>query len=157
MIVVSNTSPLIFFSKIKKLDLIKKLYKTINIPEAVFLEINKKSSEEVEYFNNSKVYKTYKLKKFKFFNLGKGEEEAINLAINLKANLILIDDQKARSITENFKIKSIGTIGILLLFLKKKLINHNEFKSLLNKLIENGLRLDINIYTKILEEAEKIK
>ena len=157
MIVVSNTSPLIFLSKIEKLDLIKKLYKKVNISEEVFKEINSKKSEEVNYFNKSKIYKIHKLKNIKKFNLGEGEEATITLALKLKADLVLLDDQKARFIVDNLNIKYIGTIGILLLSLKKELIKHDEFKNLINKLMDSGYRIDINIYTKITEEAEKYK
>lgn len=71
--------------------------------------------------------------------------------------LILVDDQKARFVINNLNMKYIGTIGVLLQSLKIKLIKYNEFKNLLNKLIIMGYRIDINIYTDILIEAENYK
>ena len=99
MIVVSNASPIIFIWKIKKLDLLFKLYKTIHIPKKVFEELSKKEDDYFkEYLPHFKVEKVEG--NLLSFQLHEGESEAINLALNKKANLILLDDKKARIVAK---------------------------------------------------------
>lgn len=155
MIVVSNASPIIFLCKIKKLDSLFKLYKTVYIPKKVFEELSK---QEDDYFKSYLPY--FKIEKIEekllSFQLHEGESEAINLAIRKKADLILLDDKKARIVAKSIGIKIKGTLGLLLTFLDKKFISYDEFKMLLDNLINANFRIDINLYKDILKEAENI-
>lgn len=54
-------------------------------------------------------------------NLGKGEAEAITLALRNKG-ILIIDDLKARECAESLNIKFTGTIGLLLKAEEKNLI-----------------------------------
>jgi len=155
MIVVSNASPIIFLCKIRKLDLLLKLYKKIYLPQKVFEELSKEN-EEFSYFKKHiNEFKVEKIKeKIISSQLHEGESEAINLAIKKKANLILLDDKKARIIAKNFGLNVKGTLGVLLKFLDKKFISHEDFKRLLDNLIENNFRIDIALYKEILKQAE---
>ena len=64
-------------------------------------------------------------------NLGKGEAAAIALALETN-KICVIDDSRARKIAKKMGVKITGTIGILLLAEKTKIINsaYNEVKSL---------------------------
>ena len=157
MVIVSDTSPLIMLSKIKALDLLKKLYGDILMPEEVYNEIvsGEPYKDEIIYFKSFK-FKVVKVKKTLEFGLGKGEESAINLALEKKA-ILIVDDYVARQIAKNLGLKVIGTLGLLLIFLKKRLINYEKFKNLLNELIENNFRISIELYNEVLNEAEKLK
>ena len=157
MVIVSDTSPLIMLSKIKALDLLKKLYGDILMPEEVYNEIvsGEPYKDEIIYFKSFK-FKVVKVKKTLEFGLGKGEESAINLALEKKA-ILIADDYVARQIAKNLGLKVIGTLSLLLIFLKKRLINYEKFKNLLNELIENNLRISIELYNEVLNEAEKLK
>ena len=155
MIVVSNASPIIFLWKIKKLDSLFKLYKTIYMPKKVFEELSK---QEDDYFKSYlPCFKIEKIEgKLLSFQLHEGESEAVNLAIKKKADLILLDDKKARIVAKSMGIRIKGTLGLLLTFLDKKFIAYNEFKILLDNLINANFRIDINLYKDILKEAENI-
>jgi len=157
MVIVSDTSPLIMLSKIKALDLLKKLYGDILMPEEVYNEIvsGEPYKDEIIYFKSFK-FKVVKVKKTLEFGLGKGEESAINLALEKKA-ILIADDYVARQIAKNLGLKVIGTLSLLLIFLKKRLINYEKFKNLLNELIENNFRISIELYNEVLNEAEKLK
>ena len=155
MIVVSNASPIIFLWKIKKLDLLFKLYETIQIPEKVFEELLKEKDDYFEsYLPNFQVEKIEG--KLLSFQLHEGESEAINLAIKKKANLILLDDKKARIVAKSMGLAVKGTLGLLLVFLNKKLISYEEFKILFDNLINANFRIDIILYKETLKEAEEI-
>lgn len=45
--------------------------------------------------------------------LGKGEAEAISLAGELHADLLLTDDKRARRFAEDRLVRTIGTLGVL--------------------------------------------
>ena len=135
MIVVSNASPIIFLSKIKKLDLLLKLYKTIYIPDKVFEEISKGKNEE-HLDKHLPIFKVEKCgEKIISSQIHEGESEAISLAAKKKADLILLDDKKARIIAKSMKLKVNGTLGLLLTFLDKQFISYDEFKILLDSKI----------------------
>ena len=55
-------------------------------------------------------------------HLHKGEAEAIVLAKEFSANLILLDDPKARATASHMGLERIGTIGILQLALKQGIL-----------------------------------
>ena len=155
MIVVSNASPIIFLWKIKKLDSLFKLYRIIYIPKKVFEELSK---QEDDYFKSYLQY--FKIEKIEekllSFQLHEGESEAINLAIKEKADLMLLDDKKARNAAKSLGIKIKGTLGLLLTFLDNKLVSYDEFKTLLDELIKINFRIHIDLYSEALKEAENI-
>lgn len=92
--IVSNSSPLIVFSKINRLPLLEEMFGEVYIPKAVFDEVTRgrKGSEIVK--NKWIKIKEVKDKEFAEYlskMLGKGEAEAIILAKECKSKL-LIDD-----------------------------------------------------------------
>lgn len=56
-------------------------------------------------------------------SLGAGESEAISLAEDLKADLVLIDDRKARRKAIEHRLKVAGTINILESAAKRNLVD----------------------------------
>lgn len=70
------------------------------------------------------------------------------------ANLILLDDYEAREFARIYKLKIIGTIGVLL---KAKYTGRiSNISEILEKLRETGFWLNDNLYSKILREAEEL-
>ncbi len=158
MTVVFNCSPLIFLCKIRRFELLCKLYKNIIIPQEVMNEFQKKQGEEVLYLNQHHftVDKT-DIPDFKA-NIHKGEAAAIALALEKKARFVLLDDHHARIVAEQYGLNVIGTLGILLLFLKKKVIDYSTFRKDIQCLVaEHNMRLSIEVYNLVLMEAEKYK
>ena len=125
------------------------------MPEKVYEEISAKKDNYFESFSPN--FKVEKLEeKLLSFQLHEGESEAINMAARKKADLILLDDKKARIIAKAMGLNVIGTLGMLLEFLNKKFVNFDEFKKLLDELINANFRIHIDVYNEILKEAENI-
>lgn len=158
MIVVSNTSPLIFLGKIKKLGLLLHLYKKIHIPPMVLEELLREK-DGIAYFEAFMPSFTVEKAGGKILDLQLhgGETEAINLALSKKAGLILLDDHKARIVAKNMGLNVKGTLGLLFAFLDKKLINKNEFRILLDNLIKADFRISIELYNEVLIQLDRIK
>ena len=75
----------------------------------------------------------------------------------LKESLeFLVDDSTARVIAASLGIKPIGTVRVLYLAVKNGLISKNDAKKTLNLMIKEGFRLSIEVYSRFLEELEKL-
>ena len=165
--IISNASPLIYLAKIKKLDLLKSLFKEIIIPKEVFDEVVTKGKEEkfLEVFHIDNAIKSgwIKIKEIEInkeleklsAEIDMGENSVINLARKLNANLLLIDDASARTIAESLGFNVKGTLYVILKAYKRKFIEKNEAKQILNKLIFEGFRISQEIYIQFIEELEK--
>ena len=99
MIIVSNAGPLIALARISRLDLLQSLYNQLHIPPAVHEEIVELghgragsvevgSAEWIEVVNVSDQTAVNLLRE----QLDAGESQAIVLAIELHADLMLIDE-----------------------------------------------------------------
>lgn len=153
--VVSNTTPIISLLKIGKLELLQKLYGEILIPNEVFNEIE--SGKNKEFYTDLSKIKWIKIEKIKnkksliyFLDLDKGEAEAIILATEKEADLIILDETLGRFHAKHAGMRITGTIGVLLKAKKmgfivelKPLLFELRAKSvwLSDSFIENALRL----------------
>jgi uncharacterized protein len=157
--VVSNTTPIISLLKLNQLDLLKQLYSQIYIPLAVYREIEAGKTKEfykdllktdwikiVEI--NDKLAVKY------FLDLDSGEAEAIVLATELNAELIILDEKLGRFHAKHANLKVTGTIGILLKAKKEGLIR--EIKPLLKELALKDVWIGEKLIKEILIKAEEI-
>jgi predicted nucleic acid-binding protein len=83
--------------------------------------------------------------------LGDGESEAIALALELKADFLILDDLKARKIAREMGVKVMGTAGVLLLAKKRGIVG--AVKPLLSELVERGFRISPEVIEVILKAA----
>jgi len=90
-----------------------------------------------------------------FSEIERGEAEAIELALKESLEL-LVDDYTARIIASSLGVKPIGTVRVLYLAVKNGLISKDEAKKTLNLMIKEGFRLSIEVYSRFLEELEKL-
>jgi len=159
---ISNSSPLIAFIKKKELNLLKKLFKEIIIPEAVYEELIAKAKKQegqvklLEEAIKDGLIIVKNLKNFKIadLNLGKGEKEAINLCFEIENPLLLIDEKKGSSIARIFKIQTLGTLGILLLSKKRGIKTRGDLLDNLDILIKKNFYLSSEVITMFLKEIE---
>ena len=125
------------------MDLLEKLFETVVVPEAVYLEAtvaDKKEARQLKTFLKGKVQKV-DINQFVFLDgfADLGETEAMLLYKQLCADKLLIDDKRGRKIAKINNINMIGSLGVLLVAKERGLIT--EIAPLL-KLIEQS---DIHI------------
>lgn len=154
-IVISNTSPIFYLNRLGYLELMERLYNEIVIPYAVLEELGegKKTGEDVPEISKYKWIKVRHISvpsHIKIIpDLGKGEAEALALALEEKQHLLIIDDTLARRIAKLHSLKFTGTAGILLKAKKKGLIN--EVRPILSRLKDVGFFLGENVVADILK------
>jgi len=155
--VVSNATPLIALSRIRRFHLLRDLFSEVIIPAAVYEEVvsagrGRAGGPEVEnaqWIIHHQV-KNKDLVTFLSISLDAGEAEAIALAKEINADLVLLDDNDGRNIAGSVGIHFTGTIGLLLRYYQGQ---PADFKEALDELLAQGFRLSKAEYQKILEQA----
>ena len=147
--VVCNSSPLIGLEQIYHLVLLRNLFETLVVPPAVVTEVeaNVVLPSWIETVSLNEKIGPLILRA----SLGPGESEAISLALETDARLIILDDRPARRLAQSLKLTVIGTLGILLLAKKKGLIP--AVKPLIDGLIEFDFRVAPALYEQLLADA----
>lgn len=108
-IVIADTSCLILYDKIDRLDILQSTFSEIVTTDKVIEEYGKSFDwliERDDYDQNAyeKLLKTF----------GAGESSCIALAQAENSPILVIDDKKAKRIAEEVGIECIGSIGVLL-------------------------------------------
>ena len=154
--VVSNTTPIISLLKLNKLEILKDLYGQICIPLAVYKEIEAGKSKgyyqdllQVDWILISKVANGQTVTPFP--DLDAGEAEAIVLAIETSADLIILDERLGRFHAKHAGLNVTGTIGILIKAKKQGLIK--ELRPLLTELTEKEVWISDKLKRKILNQV----
>jgi uncharacterized protein len=154
--VVSNTTPIISLLKLSRLDILKVLYTEIFIPYAVFQEIEAGKNKEffqdlskIDWINIINVQDKHAQKYF--LDLDAGESEAIVLATEIGADLIIIDEKLGRFYAKHADLKVTGTIGILIK--AKNLGIVKELKPLFYELTKKNVWINGKLIEDILKEV----
>ncbi len=120
MIVVSDTSPINNLAAINQLHLLQQLYGTVLIPEAVYQELTDPDfpvagAKEVQTFTwiQIRAVENRTMLKALSSELDPGEAEAIVLALEIKAEQVLIDERRGRMIAARLNLHYTGILGIL--------------------------------------------
>lgn len=161
MIVVSNTTPLISLTWINRLHLLQNLYNTLLIPDAVWYEVVDKGSNRpgaLEVQNSSWIHtgtvQSRVLVKALRQDLDAGEAEAIAPALELHADLLIMDEYLGRRTAQHFDLPVIGSVGVLVSAKKQGLINF--LKPELDNLRQiAGFRLSETVYQQVLRDAQE--
>ena len=122
MIVVCDSTVLIGLSKIGKLELLRAVFGQVSIPLAVFTEVAEKgpsrsgarSVKEADWIKVTKI-KDRSGVSFLLGTLDRGEAEVLALAKESRADLVLVDEEKARKIAVIAGFEVMGLLGLLLL------------------------------------------
>jgi len=155
LLVVSNSSVIIALARICRLDLLESLFRKIVVPEAVWREITvegKPGSEKVRRARFIHVERVrserlaFLLKEF----VDDGEAEAIALALDISANILLVDDRDARDLAKKLGLQVMGTLGVLALAKYRGLIQ--EVKPIIDELVESGFWISSRILKEFLRE-----
>jgi len=165
--VVSNSGPLFHLTKVGLIGLLLKLFDKIYIPPSVYEEIVIKGNErghsdakliENQISNENIIVKDIKKdpKNFQSSRLHPGELDAIELALNLNTNLILLDDEEARIFARTLQLKVKGSLGILVQLLKEDYLKFNEAEHYLRKL-NSIMYLSSDAFNYIRDQFRKYK
>ncbi|MEZ4733172.1 MAG: DUF3368 domain-containing protein [Caldilineaceae bacterium] len=156
MKVIADSSPLISFAILNRLELLMQLYTEIRIPQAVFDEISqpgKPHAQALHLFAHNKValVKNQMAVNMLLTDVDRGEAEAIVLALESGIVDLLIDDAKGRRAAQLKGLQVTGTIGVLLAAKKRQLIAH--LRPELDSLIANRIRIGQMLYDQALQLA----
>lgn len=156
-IVVFDSTTLISLINIERFELLFKFSDSIIITPAVYSEVSvQKGSKRIldEYISLSRitVSKVDDLKKVKelLIRLDLGESESIVLAKEQNLPLI-IDEKKGKNTALSFGIDTIGLIGILLVYKKKKYLSNDEIITIIQELREVDFRVSDVLLELLLE------
>jgi predicted nucleic acid-binding protein len=121
MIIVSNTSPLTNLAAIGQFDLLRRLYGGLHIPDGVWDELNARGQrwpgrDEVataDWIERHAVQNQTLVTALRR-DLDRGEAESIALALELGADLILMDEREGRHAAQRMGLRVLGVVGVLL-------------------------------------------
>jgi predicted nucleic acid-binding protein len=119
--IVSNSTPLINFAAINRLDILESLFGTVVIPPAVEYEVlecghrypSVTAIREATFIARHAIGNAM-LRDALIIDLDPGEAEAIILALEQKADLLLLDEIAGRTIAESYQLAFTGSIGCLI-------------------------------------------
>ena len=158
-LVVSNSSVIIALAGICSLDLLEKLFGKILVPEAVWREIAVEGRPGHE-----------KIVRADFIHVGRsgnrglvalleefvdsGEAEAIVLALERNADLLLVDDYDARDLAKKLGLQVMGTLGVIALAKYRGLIPKANL--IVDKLVESGFWISRKLLEELLRELSEL-
>ena len=146
MIAVSDSSPLILLSKIGELNLLRDLFESLLIPKQVYDEVvGPGLAGSAEVANAPWILvREVEILKPRDPRLGLGELACIALAIQVKPDLVLMDDLNARRAARAVGLKVAGTVGLLEHAFRVGSIR--DLRSCYGKLIFAGAYVDTRIF-----------
>lgn len=159
---VLNSSVIIALSTLGYLDRQKHIFKEILTPRAVYDEICVKgrgligehelAEAEKEGLILVKEVRNRLLVNALLEPLGIGEAETIALAVEERADHVVIDDKTARRRAESMGLDVFGTLRVLRLMYDAKLLDKRETLKALEKLEETGFRISDKVIEKTVSE-----
>ncbi|MEI6702293.1 MAG: DUF3368 domain-containing protein [Deltaproteobacteria bacterium] len=158
--VISNSSPIIHLAKIGHLDLLHRFFGSILVPQMVWKECTSpgRKRPEIDTILAAEWIKVVRINDrivtLLRHEIDHGEAEAIALALEKKASLLLLDDADAREKARLYRLPITGTVGLLLRARREGIIT--SLAGTLQMLETNGFRLHIMIKEKLLKEAGEL-
>lgn len=167
---VSDSSPLIWLSKVGYLHLLKSLYGEVIIPLEVYREVVVRGLEDG--FSDALIVEESVKQGWIIVRelderskdicsmimesdpgIHRGEVEAMLLARSMGC-LFLMDESSGRALAESWSVKVRGALYVILSSLRLGLLGVVEAKDAIGGMIEKGFRIDPVLYSRILREIE---
>jgi uncharacterized protein len=152
VIVVSDSSPLISLARIDRLNLLASFYERILIPLEVHHEVTvdgwglpgAKAVQSAGWIEVAPLRTPVDLcLEAACQGLGAGERNAILLARSLPADLILLDEWKARRIAREAGLATVGCLGVLEAGARRGFVS--DLRQTYIDLLRQGIRFDIGL------------
>jgi predicted nucleic acid-binding protein len=152
MKIVLNTSPIIFLGKINCLHWLENCTTEIIAPKNVVLELGDYSLPSfIRVETLSMIGFAYV--KGAIGRLHEGELSAIVLAQELSADFVVLDDLLARQKAQHLGLNVMGTLGLLLLMVKKGLLTNQQVWNYIGDLTQqHGMYLSPKIIEQLREK-----
>ena len=156
-VVVSDTTPLHYLILVGQDSVLEKLYGQVIVPPAVLQELNHQAAPQkiLGWAKSPPVWLTVQTPAEippRFDNLDFGERQALALAKEIKAELVLLDDKVARRFAESESMKVKGTLGIVADAAKAGLL---DFRQTVKTLQQTTMHLEPQLVELIIAEYEK--
>jgi hypothetical protein len=159
VIVVSNTSPVLNLACIGEQAILEKLFGTVQVPPAVQTEVERLRRDQPKFarvelppFTPITAVRNRALVAALSLELDNGEAEAIALAVELRADLLLVDEHRGRRVARRMGLKPLGLLGALTLAKRQGLIS--EIQPVLRRLeSEAGFWVGTSLRRQVLAEA----
>lgn len=157
-LIVSDTSPITNLIQIGQLHLLQQLFEQIIIPKKVYQELSNYEHHQVikkhKWIIVKEVTNKQAVRQLSTY-LDLGEAEAIVLAKELQAHLLIIDERKGRKIALEQGLEIIGLLGILVQ--SKQAGYVHKLKPILDQLIDEiGFRVSKNLYQLVLKSVNEL-
>jgi len=161
---VFDASCLIYLGKLGVLEKLNKLKGDKFIPFLVFEEVVKKGIErgerEARYIENLIKNKYFEVRKPKMSipnvpSISEADREVISLAKETNS-IALIDDDRARIVAEFYDLEYHGTLYLILLLIRDKIITKKSSVGYVNEMIKMGFYLSSEKYKEILDVINKM-
>lgn len=119
MIVVSDSSALIALASAGELNLLRDLFGQVLIPQRVRDEVVQANRPGAEEVTAAGWIRTVPVPETSFLlallrEIDPGEAEAIALAYEAKADVVLLDERRARTLAISMGFTVVGAVGVLL-------------------------------------------
>jgi predicted nucleic acid-binding protein len=153
--IVSNTSPIHYLVLIDQVRCLESLFGKIAVPPAVVDELRHPSApakvrDWVENAPSWMVLTRPSTSPVVSEHLGPGEQEAIQIALDNKADLLIIDDRDAKREATTLRITCVGTLTILLESGRLNLLNFEH--SLKHLCKTTNFRISPKLYQDLLRQ-----
>jgi predicted nucleic acid-binding protein len=132
-VVISDASPLVHLSAIGRFGLLKEIYLQLLIPPAVWKEVvvdgkgRAGQSEVTAGIEAGWILIQAPTSDFnqrpELSGLDPGEAEALALALEIKADLVLLDEVRGRAAARKLFLRAVGTLGVLIEAKRKGLVS----------------------------------
>jgi predicted nucleic acid-binding protein len=150
-LVVSDTSPLNYLILCEAQHVLESLFDQVLIPPAVWREMqDDKSPEPVKQWAKTlpRIVKVQAPTRVdSSLGLDEGEQEAICLALEVKANAVLLDERRGREKAKQLGLTAIGILGVLEAAAIRGLI---DFPAIVQRLTQETTA---RIHPKLVQEA----
>lgn len=155
MLIVSDTTPIITLMKMGQLNILKQLYGKVLIPNAVYIELtgNEKFITEASQIMSSDFLKVEEVDNEvavtilrEVSGLDAGESEAIVMANSRKADLLVMDEHKGRSVAKKMGLPIAGTVGLLLKAFDERMLTAGDIEKCIDSLKETNVRISERLF-----------
>jgi predicted nucleic acid-binding protein len=160
MIVIADTSPLNYLIRLGHPEILREIYGRVLVPRAVLIEMkHPEAPPDVRAWASMppswlEEIEVTQLDESLSLELGRGEREAISLAIEVRADLLLIDERAGRQAAEARHIAVAGTLAVLL---QASLRGYVDLPEAMKQLRQHGFRSSRTIEAAVTARYERAK